>query len=431
MKVRSLLTKTGLVAGFIATLAGIVLLTAYLSISRSPLSPALSLLSAQGRVESFRDLGQHLPSVPVTAGTRTHEFAESHPNQSMSFTLPESFVVENEEFDTGEFVSESTTTTLLVVHENTIVYERYFRGYDRHDRPTSWSMAKSFVSPLIGQAVERGDIRSIDDRVTEYAPELAESGYEDVTIRDALTMSSGVQFSETYWNPFADVYRMPVLALLRGGSIRDYIVDLESRREPGTYHDYISSDTVVLSWVLEEATEERYARLLERDLWQPAGMESDATVNVDSTGTPFASFGINATARDYARFGLLYLNDGRMDGRQVVPGDWVRRSVVPEAPHLQPGWDNPLSCCPSGYGYHWWIPPQPDNDFAAMGIFGQMIYVHRPSRTVIVKTGAGYRNAAHDIRATRALFRRIVVELTGDEAGGVRPERQPCERSGT
>ncbi len=211
---------------------------------------------------------------------------------------------------------------------------------------------------------------------------------------------------------------MPLLAILRGHSIREHIVGLTSRREPGTYHDYISSDTVVLAWVLEAATGERLASLLERDIWRPAGMESHAAVNVDPTGAPFASFGINATSRDYARFGMLYLNDGRLNGRQIVPAEWVRRSVTAEAPHLEPGWENPLSCCPSGYGYHWWIPPEPDDDFAAMGIFGRMIYVHRPSDTVIVRTGAGYRNAARDIRATRALFRRIVAELGDADAAG-------------
>lgn len=423
MKRRSFFRTLGLSVALITAFAGVVLLAGYLSIRGTAVSPAIRLVSTQGRVEIFRRLGAQLPSVPVSAGEEHHEFDVPAATGSSPLSLPQSFTVENEEFDTQEFISESATTALLVVHENTIVYERYFRGYDRHDRPTSWSVAKSFVSPLIGQAVDRGDIGSIDDRVTEYVPDLAGSGYEDVTIRHALTMSSGVRFTETYWNPFADVYRMPILALLRGRSIRDYIVELPSRREPGVYHDYISSDTVVLSWVLEEATGERYARLLERDLWQPAGMASDATVNVDPTGAPFASFGINATARDYARFGLLYLNDGRMNGRQAVPAEWVRRSVVPESRHQQPGWDNPYSCCPSGYGYHWWIPPEPDSDFAAMGIFGQMIYVHRPSRTVIVKTGAGYSNAAHDLRATRALFRGIVNELTNEAPNGIRPGR--------
>ncbi len=252
----------------IACTFAVVIAVGYVWVRSTPLAPALSLLSAEGRVEGFRNLDKLLPSETVSTGDSVHELPGDRTDTD---ALPASFRLEDERIDTGEFLRESLTTSLLVVHDGELCYEGYFLGYGEDDRPTSWSMAKSFVSPLVGLAIERGEIRSVDDPVTDYVPELADSGYDGVTIRHVLTMSSGVRFSETYWNPFADVYRMPLLSILRGSSIRDHIVELTRRREPGTYHDYVSSDTVVLAWVLQAATGERLATLLERDIWRPGG----------------------------------------------------------------------------------------------------------------------------------------------------------------
>jgi CubicO group peptidase (beta-lactamase class C family) len=199
------------------------------------------------------------------------------------------------------------------------------------------------------------------------------------------------------------------------GSLNDFVTTLTNERQPGTFNRYVSADTQVLGMVLEGATGQKLTDYTREKLWQYLGAEFDAEWLTDPMGTEMAFGGFNAALRDYARFGLLYLNQGRnFQGKQLVPAEWVKASVTPDAPHLMPGRNNPNSPFPMGYGYQWWIPENPEGDFLAIGIYGQFIYVHPGHKVVIAKTSAyvDYNNSGDEmefesVEAFRAIARAL------------------------
>ena len=195
---------------------------------------------------------------------------------------------------------------------------------------------------------------------------------------------------------------------------QDSIAALQSDRGPGEFNAYASSDTMALGLVLEAATGERVADYLATRLWAPMGAEADATWSTDRTGREIALCCLNATLRDYARFGRLYLEGGAREGRQIVPADWVAASVTPEAAHLQPG-ENPASDWTFGYGYKWWIPEDPQGDFTAIGVWGQYVYVDPTREVVIVKTSTDPEFDDND-HETIAAFRAIARSFSSPDA---------------
>ena len=328
--------------------------------------------------------------------------------------LPETYEYDGDVKSIDAFLEETWTTGMIVIYDDAIVYEEYFLGGDETSRHISWSVAKSFVSAMMGIAVDEGHIDSIEDPATKYVPSLIGSGYEGVRIKDILQMSSGVRFDETYSDFFSDINRMGrVIAL--NTSLADFIATLENEREPGTYNHYVSMDTQVLGMVLMEATGKNLTELLEEYIWKPVGMEADAYWLVDGDGAELAFGGLNAVLRDYARFGLLYLHDGRRGNTQIVPEDWVKASVTPDAPHLMPG-ENPASDWVMGYGYQWWIPPEPEGDFMAIGIYNQFIYVN-PDLGVVIAKNSAYADYDTDGEEKElesvAVFRAIAHALAG------------------
>ena len=300
----------------------------------------------------------------------------------------------------------------MVLRGDTLVHEQYRSGWSEASRATSWSVAKSVVSALVGIALGEGRIESLDDPVTRYVPELVGSGYDGVPLRHLLTMSSGVAFDEGYDSTFSDINWIFVRSMALGRPMLDYYSGLERVRDPGVYNEYASSDTGVLALVLARATGVSPAEYLETRLWQPAGMESDAFWNTDRSGAEIGFCCLNAVLRDWARFGLLYLENGMRDGSRILPEDWVARSVEPEAPHLQPG-PNPDSHWTFGYGYKWWIPEdREDGEFTAIGIYGQYIYVNPARGVIVVKAGTDPLFDDHDHESV-ALFRAIARGASG------------------
>ena len=258
----------------------------------------------------------------------------------------------------------------------------------------------------------------IQQPVSDYAPSLRGTGYEGVSIKDVLQMSSGIRFNEDYGDFFSDINRMG-RAIAFNTSLDEFVGSLRRERTPGTFHHYISTDTQVLGMVLRGATNETLASYLQSRIWQRIGMESDAYWMIDCNGMELAFGGLNATLRDYARFGQLYLNGGEWSGKQIVPLAWIRASITPDAPHLQPG-DNPASSSVLGYGYQWWIPPQPDGDYLAIGIYNQFIYVHPGHKLVIAKSSAypSYNLDGDEKELeTIAIFRAIATHLTKSRMG--------------
>lgn len=341
-----------------------------------------SMFSGEEQVERFRAMDSYFPVREFHRAGNVWTLADSVP-----FPLPQTYEYAGETHDTGTFLVDTDTTGLIVVRGNgAVLYENYWRGNDRDTRWISWSVGKSFISALVGIAVEEGKIENIGDPLVKYAPELKGTSYDGVTIRNALQMSSGIAWNEDYSDPDSDISRFG-RALAFGSSMIEFARTLERKHEPGTVNYYNSMDAQVLGLVLRNATGMSPSEYLERKLWSKIGAEHDGYWVLDDAGAELAAGGVNVTLRDYARFGLLYLNNGNWNGEQIVPSEWVKASHTPDAPQLMPGRQE-ISDTIWGYGYLWWLPRKADGPYAAVGIYNQFIYVDPAHDLVIVKTSA-------------------------------------------
>ena len=278
------------------------------------------------------------------------------------------------------WVEERAVTGLVVVKDGQIAHESYYLGTADTDLRISWSVAKSFLSALMGIVVSEGDIASIDDQVTQYAPALVGGAYDGTSIRNVLNMASGVRFNEDYLDFNSDINKMGrVLAL--GGSMDEFAASLSERdRAPGEAWKYVSIDTHVLGMVIRGATGRSIPDLMVEKLMVPLGLEADPVMLIDGKGVAFVLGGLNLRTRDYARMGQLFLQNGMWNGTQIVPADWVAASTANTAPATPPA---------HGYGFQWWLPSDAtDGEYFARGIYGQYIYVNQPEGTVVALNSA-------------------------------------------
>lgn len=306
-------------------------------------------------------------------------------------SLPESFTYQNREINILDWLEETNTMALLVVKGNDILHEAYFLGTDKNDRRISWSVAKSFLSAIFGVAVHDGLIPDLDTPVDDFVPMLTGTGYEGVTIRNVLQMSSGIHFNEDYSDFNSDINRFG-RAVALGRSFDAFAASLHSDPDlkQGTFLHYVSLDTHVLGMVLRAATGKSIQQLFEEKLWSKAGFEQNAYFISDGYGEPMVLGGLNMTTRDYARFGMLMRDNGKAFGEHIIPEYWVLESTTPGAPHLYPG-ERENAVTRLGYSYQWWLPENttPDvREFFALGIYGQFIYVNPDANIVIVKNSA-------------------------------------------
>ncbi len=390
-------------------LAALAIGAGYLALRAGPIWGLLGMFDDGRRAESFRSLHEAVPSRTVRPGDDPWPFlVEERP-------LPGDYLFEGVERSLASFLDESETTGLLVARDGVIVHESYARGNDAASLATSFSVAKSVTSALVGIAVERGLVASLDDAISAYVPELAEGGYAGASIRDVLTMTSGVAWSEDYDDPRSDVMRLPLELFVFGRPIPRVLAGLESEHTPGRVQRYASSDALALGLLLERATGVHPSAFLQEVLWGPAGMASPAAWGTDrhDHALSYAFFG--ATLRDYGRFGRLYLESGRRDGVQVVPEGWVEASLTPAAAPTRNEVDGAFGAG-LGYGYQWWIPPGGAGEAVAMGIYGQYVYVHRGLGVVIVKTSTDSDYLWRE-RETLAVFRAIARAVAAGAGG--------------
>ena len=328
------------------------------------------------------------------------------------FVLPETFFFDGEQRLLSEELEHYKTDGLIVLHNGNLLYENYWNNNSANSKHIAFSVTKSFVSALVGIALDEGLIDNIKDPITKYLPDFKGTGYEGVRIKDILQMSSGVDFNEDYADPKSDINRFG-RATARGSSFRDFAKSLERGREPGTYHHYVSIDTQVLGFLLAEVTGMPLKEYLYKKIWNKIGMEDDAFFIVDNNGVEMALGGLNATLRDYAKFGELYLNRGKWNGEQVVPASWVDASHTTDGPHLKPG-ESELSSSPWGYGLQWWVPGFPDTDYTASGVYNQYIYIDPLTNVVIAKTSSNHRYTSekeYSKAAHVAMFRAIAESI--------------------
>lgn len=305
-------------------------------------------------------------------------------------SLPQTYMDRGTQKPVIAMLEELDTTALIVVKDGTIVFEDYYKGTGAEDLRISWSMSKSFVSALVGLALESGAIASIDDKVTKYVPALKGSAYDGVPLRHVLNMASGIEFDENYLDPKSDINKMGTVLGL-GGSLDKFAAKQKNIARPsGQNWQYCSVDTHVISMVLRAATGQSLQDYFVQNLWSKIGAGADAYYSTDGKGNAFALGGLNMRTRDYALFGELIRNNGRRGSEQIIPADWVTKSTMSSAPPAAAGaQDGTGDGASFAYGYQWWIPPHADGEFYAVGVYGQYIYINPKAGIVITK------NAAH------------------------------------
>jgi CubicO group peptidase (beta-lactamase class C family) len=281
-----------------------------------------------------------------------------------------------------EYLDASGTTAFLVIHDDRLLYERYFDGYDESSIHTSFSMAKSFASALVGIAIDEGHINSVNEPITNYIPELLEKDerFESITIRHLLTMSSGIKYEEGGDLPRseeADDTKTYYATDLRKLALENSRIE----GKPGEYFEYNNYNPLLVGMILERATGMSVSRYLQQKLWKPMGMEADGSWSLDSTKNGFEKMesGVNARARDFARFGMLFAEEGNWEGRQLISRGWVEESTRSDT-STDPSQD---------YQYFWWVntPEGETCHFSARGKYGQYIYVAPEKDLVIVRLG--------------------------------------------
>lgn len=356
---------------------------------------------------TFQHMDKLFASRTVEAGDDVWEL----PTEPASFDGE--FMIAGKTLSFEEALEATSTNALVVVKDGKIVHESYRNGSDAQTRFLTFSVAKSYVSTLIGLALADGAIKSLDDKVTDYLPQMKGTGYDGPTIRDLLRMRSGVEWLEVYQfgsdTQLTQVHDNSLVAYRYRWC--DYAANesKSSPNTPGAVFNYATLDTSVLGCILEAAVGKTGSAYMSEKLWKPAGMESDAywiMDGPDSVGREFFGAGLNATARDHARFGLMFLNGGMANGRQVLSAEWVAEATIPDE-----GYEPTAEGEPLGYQYQWWTFAGSDA-YSAIGLHHQFIYIDPTNEMVIVKASHTAEPVGRDAENLE-LFRQITERLGG------------------
>jgi CubicO group peptidase (beta-lactamase class C family) len=292
-----------------------------------------------------------------------------------------SYSFKGQRYGAGEFLDRTFTNALLVLKDGKIAAEIYRNNSNERTRFIGWSMTKSLTSVLIGCALEEGRIKSLDDPITRYLPELRGGGYDGVSIRHILQMRSGVDYEERYdfQNPGVAAANHRDALVLNIARFTEPALTIKRVHEPGTVFQYKTLDTAVLGWLIERVSGgSSVAAYTAQRVWEPLGAEADGFYIMDGppgVGREFSGAGFNATLRDWGRFGQMILDGGVARGRRIVSAEWVRESTASAGPESGPR---------GGYGYQWWTMAG-SSAFAAVGLQGQFVFVDPATRTVVVK----------------------------------------------
>ena len=311
------------------------------------------------------------------------------------------------QLDVDAYIAGQRGAALLVLQDGKLRLERYGLDFDRNGRWTSFSVAKSLTSTLMGAAIRDGFIKSLDDKVSVYIPEMKGSAYDDVSIRQLLTMTSGVKWNEDYADPKSDVAQFNNHKPEEGvDSLVSYMRKLPREVPAGTRWLYSTGETNLVGILINRATKKPLATYLSEKIWVPAGMEQKATWILSKTGQEISGCCIQAAPRDFARFGQFILNGAVVNGKSIVPEGWLADATTSRTTIGQPG---------RGYGYQWWT--YDSGAFTARGIFGQGIFID-PQRKLVIVSNADWAGGARDpgASASREAFYQAVQKAVDDEA---------------
>ncbi len=306
-----------------------------------------------------------------------------------AIVLPKSFELNGETVEMAEHLSRFGVQGLVVVKDGAIVLQEYYEGGDAQSHFTSWSAAKSFVGTLVGMAVHKGLIQSIDDPVTQYLPHLQGTAYEGASIRNVMNMSSGMGIDGL--NPeggMQDTMDMMQDWMLWHTPFSAHLGAFPSAAQPGTKWNYNNLDSHVLALLVEKVSGQRFAQTVSEWMWTPLNAAQDATWLLNREGGEALGFCcLQASGQDYARLGLLMLNDGVWNGTRLLPEGWVADVASVEDAHLKLDTSN--------YQLQWWLDPNRPGQFSAKGRWGQAVYVSQPDNVVVVRFSIDPEEMSH------------------------------------
>ena len=359
---------------------------------------------------NFINMKEFFPtSTPIKASEDPYTF-----NKIDDFIMPDTYEFEGEEKQIIESIDYFNTDGLMILKDGEVYYENYWNENKETSRHIIWSVSKSFLSALVGIALDEGLIEDINDPIIKYLKDFKGTGYEGVSIKNLLQMSSGIEFNEDYGDPDSDINRYGRVTAT-GTSQREFAKTLKNSREPGTYNHYISLDSQMLGMLIAEVSNTSVKEYLHEKIWSKIGMQDDAFYLTDKQEIEMSLGGLNVTLRDMAKFGQLYLNKGKWNGNQIVPSEWVANSTIPLDKHVQPNAGDEFSSDAWGYGYQWWVPGPEVSDYTAHGIYNQFIYINPKSKVVIAKTSSNY-NFVDERQYTKdahiAIFRTIAESFS-------------------
>ena len=308
--------------------------------------------------------------------------------------------------DVDAYMKAQRTAGLVIVQDGKVRLEKYGLDFDAEGKWTSFSVAKSFTSTLVGAAIKDGYIKSIDDKVSAYIPDLKGSVYDDVTIKQLLTMTSGVKWNEDYADPKSDVALFNIHKPEKGMDVTvSYMRNLPREAPAGTKWVYKTGETNLIGVLVSSATKKTLSSYLSEKLWAPFGMQQDASWLIGSTGHEISGCCIQASTRDYARFGVFMLGGAKVNNVSILPDDWIAPATSKQADIAVPG---------KGYGYQWWT--YDDGSYAAQGIFGQGIFID-PKRNLVIASNSNWPKATEPdtVGVQREMFYKAVQEAVDAE----------------
>lgn len=355
------------------------------------------------RDNAFRQMEVLTTTRTIEAGDTIREIPAGKPLPAL---LPAADGTDGAGISIDDYMADQRLAGLVVLQDGKARLEEYRMDFTKDDRWTSFSVAKSLVSTLVGAAIKDGFIKSLDDPLTTYIPELEGSGYDGVTVEQLLTMTSGVKWNEDYEDKNSDVAKFNTTKSKDGvDPVILYMKTLVNEAEPGTRWQYNTGETNLIGVLVAKATGKSLSEYLSEKVWKPYGMAKDAVWILNDGGKEIGGCCISATTRDFALFGQFAMNGGKIGDTSVVPDGWYEKAGTKQADIGMEG---------RGYGYQWWT--YDDGSFAAQGIFGQGIFVDPKRKLVIASNGNWPRATPDDKKAGRDAFYRAVQAYLDSEA---------------
>ena len=354
--------------------------------SHAPIAGILTWTPRQ-QASGYRDIEHIFKTHTIKRGKNVHPLPVADRRIDPTFTY------QGKTWTVDDYMAAYRVSGLLVLKDGKIVLEKYGLGRKPTERWTSFSVAKSLTSTLVGAAIQDGKIKSIDDPVTRYVPDLKGSAYEGVTVRQMLMMSSGVKWNENYTDPKSDV-------ALAGNTVSEpgvnpmvsYLRKLPRANPPGAKFNYNTGETDLVGVLVSKATGKTLAQYASEKIWQPYGMGRDAVWMTDPGGQERGGCCLSMTLRDYARLGLFIAGDGMAGGKRVTPPGYIADATRREIDNGDPA--------PGGYGYFWWIFD--NGGYSGLGIFGQSVTLFPAEHLIIVQNAAWPTAVGKELSAARA-----------------------------